>query len=95
MMSDKTWTAYCWADGTIKFTSKREPAGALPIARHASRRALRAAIEPCSRLAYDGKTMIVAEVRDIHIGWKPGDKVVALLAFCARVEAKLGKELAA
>lgn len=49
--------AYCWAGGVIGF-GRTVPKGALPIARGRSKR-LRDFIEPVSRHAYDGKTLLV------------------------------------
>jgi hypothetical protein len=81
----KMMTAFCWADGTIGFSSNGAPIGALVIAEGGARK-LRNAVAANARHSYDGKTLIVSGVRDVHIGFRKGDAVVELKSFCARVK---------
>lgn len=74
--------AYCWRSGRIEFGT-RVPDGAIQIA-FGNAHSLRNLIGGTSRLAYDGKTLLVPGVPEAQDGKAAGDALARYLEWIGK-----------
>lgn len=76
--------AFCWANGVVEF-GRTLPDGAITMASGPAR-PLRKCIEATSRLAYDGKTLLVPGIPEAPNQAKAGDALMNHLEWLRKCE---------